>query len=105
MKHVDVVDSCPFCLTHSESIFHVLVQCEFASACWQKAGVTQINDHYIEFIEWAKAQFASGPEDKKKKIVMVCYEIWRARNERVWNRKEVSSHQIVMLVSRQFTQC
>ncbi|KAL2498709.1 Ribonuclease H-like superfamily protein [Abeliophyllum distichum] len=38
-KRVDMDSHCPVCLMHEESIFHVLVSCEFAQQVWKAVGV------------------------------------------------------------------
>lgn len=81
-KHVTVSNVCPFCRSGPETIVHVLVSCPFASKCWHildsNFQVTMGDD----FLNWLKSTLVGANKEKEAMVVMLCWSLWRARNDR-----------------------
>lgn len=48
------------------------------------------------FGSWLRESIASVGEANRARIFMVCWAIWRRRNDRVWNFKEGSTHSVLL---------
>lgn len=66
---------------------HILVTCSLAKSCWDVVGMNVISTEYQCFDEWLGAvlQMYKGKEARLK--VTICWALWKARNEIVWNQK------------------
>ncbi|XP_073308286.1 uncharacterized protein [Primulina huaijiensis] len=54
-------------------------------------------EHKIQegFVQWLFQILSKAPESAVDKIAMVLWGIWRARNEKLWNRISNTAHQVV----------
>lgn len=98
---MSIHDGCVMCDFGEETILHVLVHCSFAKKCINyiasKAGYVQTQS----FVEWSRVVGDQVGKDKFEVIAMICWNIWKARNE-VWKSKstlvsEVLSTSVVFL--------
>nr|GMD19167.1 putative receptor-like protein kinase [Ipomoea batatas] len=86
-KMVNCNPICPMCQYADESIFHLLAHCPYATQCWNLSnlhvsptGVNSIGDWLTRN---TKLLDASGC----CLLLMVCWYIWYARNEKIWNNR------------------
>lgn len=86
-KHVDISTICPVCKDGIESIFHALVQCKIASACWKIFDPGINTEDNMEFPVWLETNMQGQSIKNKAKIITLCWSIWRARNDLVWKGK------------------
>lgn len=89
-KHVEVPSTCPVCAGGEETILHALVTCPVAMQCWQivipEVGRGEVNN----FGEWLSQIMEACSNVKLAEVAALCWAIWRARNEKVWNQKITS---------------
>lgn len=89
-RHITVPLTCPMCNTDEEHLFHVFFDCEFASQCWQYAGLS-FNFWEVEDVStWLLNKLATDNSDQIITIAMVLWAIWFFRNKRVWEEKRVT---------------
>lgn len=87
-KHVEVLGTCPVLEGENETIFHSLVSCPFASQCWwqvQAGIVINVGDN---FETWLKRTLNSCSGSKGCEVAMLCWAIWKARNDKVWRKSK-----------------
>lgn len=89
-KRVLVLKTCPVCNGEDETIFHALVTCPFAHQCWQKVIPEVVQEFGGEFEGWLERVLDSVSKDRKVVVLTVCWAIWKARNDKHWNNKQVS---------------
>ncbi|CAN1144455.1 Putative ribonuclease H protein At1g65750 [Linum perenne] len=75
--------SCCWCGTTDETSLHVLQDCTFAKSVWLKVGGFACDgaDWNNEAVDWFQ-RFLGG--DKELRFGIVCWYLWRARNERLF---------------------
>ncbi|KAL8122327.1 hypothetical protein AgCh_018896 [Apium graveolens] len=61
-------------------------------------------DDQMEFMNWVQMIFDSENKSKCAEVVMVCWTIWRARNDLVWNQKYTRINKIVAEAMQHLTQ-
>ncbi|XP_074337025.1 uncharacterized protein LOC141674201 [Apium graveolens] len=78
---------CPSCNNEPETALHTLVTCQFSRACWDKVGMSFMPDSNTSFLSWLDTvlNVYTGKDVRMK--VMVCWALWKARNELVWDQK------------------
>ena len=103
-KHVPVDDTCPFCQDGSETIVHVLVSCPFVVACWRQVGYNFSPMVSYYFLDWISTLFDSLDEEKRSIVAMVCWALWRCRNDLVWNQKHHSASEAVFMARTELSQ-
>ncbi|KAM6584214.1 hypothetical protein CsatB_011216 [Cannabis sativa] len=97
-RHVAVSLVCPVCNNHEETIFHALVSCPAAALCWNRVGIgTVVNQQQENFFDWCSSVFLVLDADQRRLLIALCWSLWNARNDRVWNNKLVSVESIVLL--------
>lgn len=83
-KHVPISPICQLCACADENSFHLFVGCSVARQCWDLLGNSAYRNCY-DFHEWLEGQFKSLHSDQLCLVISVCWKIWEARNEKVWN--------------------
>lgn len=86
-KHVPVQSICPVCGNGSETTYHALVGCQFARQCWRTTNVDVPSNEELEFPAWFEKELRTRNGDKGAEIIMLCWAVWRVRNDVVWNKK------------------
>ncbi|KAL8100419.1 hypothetical protein AgCh_032616 [Apium graveolens] len=87
VKQVQVSSICPTCNISSESTLHALVLCSFAVSCWEKSALPSITGEFNSFAEWIQLVFDQRNVEAIHVSVMLCWMLWKNRNELVWNQK------------------
>lgn len=83
-RHVDISLNSMVCNAAPESTFHALLRCSFSQNCW----ITSVFGsmcNYGSISDWLNSMFHNRSSEECKLIVMICWAIWRNRNEVVWN--------------------
>lgn len=86
-KFVPVDVTCPSCQVESESIVHALVSCPFALSCWRQVGYIFSPSMSGCFLDWISPLFVGLYDDDRAIVAMICWTLWRCRNDLVWNQK------------------
>ncbi|KAM6547829.1 hypothetical protein CsatB_019505 [Cannabis sativa] len=95
-KHVDVPAACVFCHSSAESISHVLLECQFAQSCWNRAAVcTATAAVGSDFSLWFESLLHRGRVGMVEEGSMVAWSIWKARNELLWKNKTRTAAEVV----------
>ncbi|XP_074378563.1 uncharacterized protein LOC141720107 [Apium graveolens] len=103
-KRVMVNDLCPVCNTENESIFHVLVTCSFASACFISINKVVIETNINSFANWLKDVFNQYKGMDVQRMVMLCWAVWKCRNHLVWNQRGMEVAEAVVLAKSSLNQ-
>lgn len=94
-KHVPIDSLCPTCRRGEETIAHALISCPFVVQYWQLL-VTEFQWNVEdEFTHWWEQVFTKYDNDKRAEIATVCWSLWKARNEVVWNNKYTRAHVVI----------
>lgn len=94
-RHVPVNVVCPVCNTNEETIFHALVSCPFAVQCWQRVISNTFIDTAASFRDWFSKVFKAYNKDKRSEIVTLCWAVWKAKNELVWQQKKAHAYHVL----------
>ncbi|KAM6544988.1 hypothetical protein CsatB_025724 [Cannabis sativa] len=94
-KHVPVQLDCPCCSREEESIFHVLVTCNFAQSCWNLSSVPTGAISGTAFGEWIEQLLVKCQPVVFEEALMVAWAIWKARNELLWNRNVTRAAEVI----------
>ncbi|XP_017245371.1 uncharacterized protein LOC108217030 [Daucus carota subsp. sativus] len=95
-KHVHVQGFCRVCANGEESIVHALVTCPFAAQCWKTLRPDIHLDGVTDFTEWLDSATNAS--------ITLCWAIWRARNDLVWNLKTTSVYRVVAAAKQYLSQ-
>lgn len=94
-KRVQINTQCQVCSAGEESIFHILVGCPFASSCWNRVFPGFQMPPTQDFGTWLGAMFEQHDHNRVAELVSVCWALWRARNDVVWNRKYSKINRVI----------
>ncbi|KAH9779368.1 reverse transcriptase domain-containing protein [Citrus sinensis] len=83
-RRVEAQVSYPICHSSSESVFHVLVTCHFAKACWISSMIGY-NGSCLNFTHWMEELFNRCNIEECSMAGMICWGLWLNRNNKVWN--------------------
>ncbi|XP_031116804.1 uncharacterized protein LOC116020471 [Ipomoea triloba] len=90
---VQVPDVCQICNNVEESAFHLFIQCPLAKQCWDILGDVNYSSS-TTFLEWIVLLFSSKSDHDLCVIISICWKIWDARNEKIWNSTILSASHI-----------
>ncbi|XP_060969989.1 uncharacterized protein LOC115713780 [Cannabis sativa] len=97
-KRVNVNSLCPICREEEETILHALVTCSHIKQVWDRVGIgTNITPDITLFLDWCIRVFTGADSSKRCLIATLCWAIWSARNDFVWQKKVVNADRIVVL--------
>ncbi|KAM6584602.1 hypothetical protein CsatB_011604 [Cannabis sativa] len=101
IKRVDVQTSCPVCHSEDESVIHALINCTKVKQVWDRVGIgtTTAAAEPENFLDWFVAAFTAAEAEKKLLLPVLCWAIWSARNDVVWQKKSVTAASIVVLAT------
>lgn len=103
-KHVPVHTRCQVCANEDETIYHALVGCYFAVQCWKTWDPGIHINKEMEFISWLEGILNVKRKKQRAEVVTLCWAIWRARNEVVWNKKTNMVNRVVAGAKEYLTQ-
>ena len=59
------------CGVNGEHLFHVFVDCPFACAYWEAAGINLVSVHAVSFDAWMMTMFNYGDSELRLKFCML----------------------------------
>lgn len=85
MKQVRCNTVCCLCQSELESVLHVLVECNVARMVWFSfdPGISVMG--FGDFTGWVSHHMKLLSSNKKCLMIMLCWSIWNARNDNLWN--------------------
>ncbi|KAK9195743.1 hypothetical protein WN943_003868 [Citrus x changshan-huyou] len=93
-KRVDVPSTCSVCNAYEETVLHSLVACSFAQSCWNSSSVGFVG-YCSTFLDWLAQVFIRCSKEECNIAMMICWQIWVNRNNKVWNNTACSVCQIL----------
>ncbi|XP_031095064.1 uncharacterized protein LOC115999347 [Ipomoea triloba] len=87
---------CVFCGVEPETMVHLFANCPFAKACWREVDLGWRLGDVASIEEWVEEMWDELPRTMIEMVVVVCWALWEARNNRVWNMHAVDSKSLVM---------
>ncbi|KAL8112547.1 hypothetical protein AgCh_020026 [Apium graveolens] len=94
-KRVQIDNTCEVCKSGAESTTHIFLDCPFAVACWGILLPTMTRNQGWDFASWFEQCLLKESVDRRVKMSMMCWTIWRSRNDVVWNNKFSSPDRVV----------
>ncbi|XP_060972262.1 uncharacterized protein LOC115717738 [Cannabis sativa] len=94
-KRVDVNLLCPICMEEEESVLHYLVTCRVVKLCWNRVGIGTVVTPRSGFLDWCWGVFQHATSDQLCLMATICWAVWGARNDLVWNGKAVHPDNVV----------
>lgn len=79
---------CHLCLKEPESIEHIFVHCEKSRLCWNIMGGISFA-RVATFREWVEYNFTQVDVATYCLFVTICWKIWDAKNDALWNQKKL----------------
>lgn len=89
-KHVPVTAMCPICGGEEETVLHALVVRPLTNSCWHRRDRTYQGVDADSFGGWLKLTLDRSKKEDHAEIVSLCWSIWNARNQFVWDNKKAS---------------
>lgn len=103
-KHVPVQMLCSICANEEESIVHSLTLCPFAKQCWMTLRQDIRWNQVSDFRVWIQDLWTEGTAKQCAESVVLCWAIWRARNDWVWTQKPSTVNRVVAAAKQYLTQ-
>lgn len=100
-KNVFVKSLCQVCRLGEETIEHILCSCALAAQCWQRVLPQVSFNEGISFYQWWERILEVCDNEKRAEVATVCWSLWKARNELVWNKKYTRLN-VVIAKAKQF---
>uniref|UniRef100_A0A803QA54 AAA+ ATPase domain-containing protein n=1 Tax=Cannabis sativa TaxID=3483 RepID=A0A803QA54_CANSA len=104
IKRVEVSPICLLCHSEEETIIHALVTCREVKKCWDRVGIGTIVNYGASFFDWCAATFSNNSAAVNCRIVVVCWAVWGARNNLVWNNNPFIFEDVVAFAFRYLNQ-
>ncbi|XP_060964479.1 uncharacterized protein LOC133033585 [Cannabis sativa] len=83
---------------------HLLVSCPFAWSCWEFSGLTTVGRESSTLLSWLEASATRVDNEALCKIVMICWAIWSARNDLIWQQRVRTVQDVVVFASSRLDQ-
>lgn len=95
-RHCGTSRSCPRCGATDETICHMLFECPFSSQVWALSHISSTPGQFpsaslftnFDYLFW-RAKENGPPAEHLESFPWIAWYIWKARNEKVFNNKEV----------------
>jgi hypothetical protein len=97
---------CPLCIRNLETVSHLFQECCFSREIWEKVGMwimteqlrpanwNQILDLHKWFIDLSNNAVGARRNGVRSMVMLTVWEIWRERNNRIFNRSSRSVDQV-----------
>ncbi|KAM6569095.1 hypothetical protein CsatB_017080 [Cannabis sativa] len=95
LRHVHLDTRCPWCNSTAETSLHLFVHCSVAKACWSNMGIRGMDSTDATFAAWFQSGLAKWDAATKIEVSMLCWSLWKFRNDKVWNAKSPLVEEIV----------
>ncbi|XP_062104232.1 uncharacterized protein LOC133815403 [Humulus lupulus] len=87
-----------------ESTIHILVSCSFSRNCWRYIGISVESEVDLSFPSWF-SQILSKPHGPSLNLIpMLCWALWKSRNDLIWNQRSMEVAEIVSLARNSLSQ-
>ncbi|XP_057794267.1 uncharacterized protein LOC131010650 [Salvia miltiorrhiza] len=87
-RGVAVGGECPICKSGFENLWHSFFHCSFAEDCWRQGGLQSYISGIIDSCDSFEQAFSlllrDSDNERKAKVCMLFWQIWRDRNAMVW---------------------
>nr|GMD83431.1 uncharacterized protein LOC109167502 [Ipomoea batatas]GMD88129.1 uncharacterized protein LOC109167502 [Ipomoea batatas] len=90
LKHKESI-----CNNVEELVFRLFIKCPLAKQCWDILGSVNYSSS-TTFLEWIDLLFSSKSGHDLCVIISLCWKIWDARNEKIWNNTIISASHICL---------
>ncbi|XP_062076333.1 uncharacterized protein LOC133781375 [Humulus lupulus] len=90
---------CHVCNNHVETTTHALLTCDFASSCWSSFEASFSMATLSSFGNWFEYMQQTFDVEQVCRATMVCWAVWKARNETVWEKKTSSVEEVITSAS------
>lgn len=87
VRGLGVSDDCVLCGREHDNTLHVLINCDFTKQCCLKVPLIRLFRDMMPLIVCFFAVCSMEYMEMKTGIVMVMWQIWKERNEKLWNSK------------------
>lgn len=99
-RHCAQKSTCVRCGAESETINHTLFECPPALQCWALSQIPAALGYSRNNLLWrAKKQGAN--EEMMKVFPWIMWHIWKARNEKLFNNKDITPLDTLQLAMRE----
>nr|GMD78417.1 uncharacterized protein LOC109159918 [Ipomoea batatas] len=78
-----------------ETIVHIFGECSFAKHVWLAYGMPWGCSGNVVLLDWIKDIFDSFTSSELAHFITICWGIWNARNQKVWNNVDSSPKLVV----------
>ncbi|XP_062102834.1 uncharacterized protein LOC133812999 [Humulus lupulus] len=95
-RYVGVDPLCPLCQSDRETITHALVGCSRVWQCWVSLGFRLVRPASETFTSWLKISVAGLNDDQRAQAFMLCWAVWRRRNDYVWRNRRGTNHGVFL---------
>uniref|UniRef100_A0A803PF19 Reverse transcriptase domain-containing protein n=1 Tax=Cannabis sativa TaxID=3483 RepID=A0A803PF19_CANSA len=96
-KFFPVNTKCPLCDEVEETISHILLTCRIIKQVWERVGIGTLGvSAGSSFLDWCVADFSFLTAEKQHLAAALCWAIWGARNDVVWQKKSINVSAIVV---------
>uniref|UniRef100_A0A803QJ80 Reverse transcriptase domain-containing protein n=1 Tax=Cannabis sativa TaxID=3483 RepID=A0A803QJ80_CANSA len=95
-KRVHIDTTCPLCRNAPETVVHVFVDCAFAKNCWSFLNEGHIPGANGDFLKWMIDIFDNFSNRVIRIVSIICWQIWKVRNELVWNKATPAAFNVVI---------
>lgn len=85
IKRVPCSRTCVLCGIELESIFHVFIDCLVIRSCWNILNIGVEVDGFVSFPDWVCPHMKILSKDNICLLIMLCWSIWNAKNDKLWN--------------------
>ncbi|XP_019191714.1 PREDICTED: uncharacterized protein LOC109186242 [Ipomoea nil] len=82
----------------------LVVDCIHARQCWSILGCQPNSAHFSSVQEWFIFLSSSLPRDQLCTVIVCCWEIWRQRNDKIWNNKRIQSAETIVFKASKYLQ-
>ncbi|XP_019252743.1 PREDICTED: uncharacterized protein LOC109231537 [Nicotiana attenuata] len=96
---------CTMCHRSNETVQHLFFDCDYSKEIWQKLlhwqGVMRRGKQWKEEVQWAEKKAAgksAGAEIYRMVLAAAVYHIWQARNNTIFQKKQINAQSIVKLI-------
>uniref|UniRef100_A0A803Q693 RNase H type-1 domain-containing protein n=1 Tax=Cannabis sativa TaxID=3483 RepID=A0A803Q693_CANSA len=91
-------------LALGETISHCLLNCDFVVGCWSRMALDGGGRVWDSFKDWLQDLMARVDDWKVAQVGTLCWAIWKARNELVWDQKNQTVDDVVQFALRSLDQ-
>ncbi|CAN1127140.1 Putative ribonuclease H protein At1g65750 [Linum perenne] len=102
-RHINTPGGCGMCDHDTESVWHLFLDCNYAKACWEKAGLQQLVAHLDstrdDLQSWLTALLNHGASQHTEKALVLLWSLWRERNARVWRNERTPAFVVARLAN------